>query len=241
MLAVTQELHKLVWQHVKSILKGDMSKAALIASLLEGGMIFALIWAMTQAHQHIEPPAVPVTISFPVLPQPPKPEVKPPVKPPVHMAHPVVPRPVQPVTPPVPLPKTVDTPTPVPVVTPPKVVPPKTQEPIAKAPITPPAPPQPDPHILATFNEQVLGAVQSAVQYPYAARISHMHGRTRVGFTFLDGSASNVTVLVSSGYRLLDDAAVQAVMSAHYPTPPGNLKGERLPFSLWVYHRLSED
>ncbi|NNM51151.1 MAG: TonB family protein [Pseudomonadales bacterium] len=231
----------MVWQHVKSILKGDMSKAALLASLLEGGMILALIWAMAQAHQHVEPPAIPVTLSFPVLPQQPKPEVKPPVKPPVHVAHPVAPRPVPTVQPPVPLPKTVDTPTPVPVVTPPKVVTQKTQQPAPKAPITPPAPPQPDPHILATFNDQVLGAVQSAVVYPYAARISHMHGRTRVGFTFLDGNVSNVTVLESSGYRLLDDAAVQAVMTAHYPAPPGNLKGQHLPFSLWVYHRLSEN
>ena len=221
-----------------------MSRAALLAVCIEAGLLGLLAWAMAQAQQHVEPPPTPVMLSFPVLPAPPHKEVPKPPRPLPHPPQPQVHKPqVQPripTPPPLPLPVPVASTPAVP--TPPKVTAPPTQPSKPKLPVTPPAPPQPDPHLLATFNDQVLGAVQSAVQYPLAARMGHMHGRTQVGFNYLDGAVSNVSVLKSSGYHALDDAAIQAVMTAHYPPPPGALRGHSLPFALWVVHRLqSED
>ncbi len=227
---------------VKSILKANLSRAALLACMIEAGMLAGLVWAMAQAHPHTEPPTIKVMLSFPVLPTPVKPETPPPPKPVIrHAVHPAIqpqqaqPRP-QPLLPPLP-----QDPTPVSQPKPPPVTAAPVSTPQVTAPVTPPAPVQPDPHLLATFNEQVLGAIQSAVNYPLAARMAHMHGRTRVGFTYLDGVVSNVTVITTSGYRLLDDAAIQAVMTAHYPTPPANLRSRPLPFSLWVNHELRNE
>lgn len=229
---------------MKTILDRPMSRAALLAVCIEAGLLGLLAWAMAQAQQHVEPPPTPVMLSFPVLPAPPHKEVPKPPRPLPHPPQPQVHKPqVQPripTPPPLPLPVPVASTPAVP--TPPKVTAPPTQPSKPKLPVTPPAPPQPDPHLLATFNDQVLGAVQSAVQYPLAARMAHMHGRTQIGFNYLDGAVSNVSVLKSSGYHALDDAAIQAVMTAHYPPPPGALRGHSLPFALWVVHRLqSED
>ncbi len=223
---------------VKSSIKNELTRAAVLAACSEALIIAGVVWALAQARQHVEPPAIPVMIKFPALPTPPKPVEK---KPPKPVEHHVVHHVPQPKPQPVPLPKPPvpeAKPTPQALPQPPKVTAPKVEKPKPAAPITPPAPPQPDPHLLATFNDQVLGAVQAAVQYPFAARMAHMQGRTRVRFNYLDGVVSNVTVVTTSGYDILDDAAIQAVMNAHYPTPPASLKGKILPFTLWVVHHL---
>lgn len=101
-------------------------------------------------------------------------------------------------------------------------------------PLEKPSQPSVDPRIQARFEDQVHAAVQSAMRYPYAAKLAHIAGRTQVSFEYLDGRASAVKIAVSSGYGMLDSAALQAVSSATYPPPPKNLAGKSLPFEVWV-------
>jgi periplasmic protein TonB len=80
----------------------------------------------------------------------------------------------------------------------------------------------------------VRSAVQAAMQYPYAARMARIQGKTQVSFDFLNGKASHLRVLVSSGYGVLDQAALKAVNAAIYPPPPQELAGKTLTLEVWV-------
>jgi protein TonB len=82
-------------------------------------------------------------------------------------------------------------------------------------------------------------AIQAALRYPESARMAGMSGRTRVGFHYRDGVASDVTILVSSGSGLLDRAAVAAVLDAAYPKPAPAFAGKTLPEQLWVTFNLN--
>lgn len=95
--------------------------------------------------------------------------------------------------------------------------------------------------ISMSFQSRVRAAVQDAVVYPMAARASHLSGQTRVGFTYLDGRASDIKVLVSSGSTLLDQAAMIAVRAANYPLTDKEYRGRLLTFQLWVRFLLRED
>ena len=101
-------------------------------------------------------------------------------------------------------------------------------------PLEKPSQPSVDPRIQARFEDQVHAAVQSAMRYPYAARLAHIAGRTRVSFGYLDGHVSAAKIAISSGYGVLDAAALEAVSSAAYPQPPKNLAGKLLSFEVWV-------
>lgn len=103
----------------------------------------------------------------------------------------------------------------------------------------PPKPVQPQaadnaPSVSDVFKATVREAVQSAMRYPYSAQMAHIVGRTQVSFSYLDGAITNPRVLTSSGYSMLDDAAIEAVRNATYPSPPTNLVGKKTQFLVWV-------
>jgi protein TonB len=66
-----------------------------------------------------------------------------------------------------------------------------------------------------------------------------MSGRTRVAFTYRDGTVSDVRLVVSSGIGLLDRAALAAVRDAVYPNAPAELAGKVLSKQLWVTFALN--
>jgi len=68
----------------------------------------------------------------------------------------------------------------------------------------------------------MAAAVQRAAtaDYPQAAQMAHENGEVALSFVFDNGAISNVVILQSSGFPMLDAAAMQAVRDAHYPQPP---------------------
>jgi protein TonB len=106
---------------------------------------------------------------------------------------------------------------------------------------TPPA--QSTADAVASFHGQVRQAVQTAVDshYPAAARMLRQQGQTEVSFDYQDGVVTDIQVVQSSGFALLDNAAVATVRDARYPTPPPSLLHQQLNFAVWVKFRLATD
>lgn len=214
----------------KPVVNFNMPRAILLAFALEVLIVAAVAdvlskkpVAIAQEKQDV------VMLTFPTppvaKPQPPKPKPPEPKPPPPKPVHHVVrhqePRPI-------PKPQIVQSaPTPQPVAVP--------------LPPVPKPPPVPDtaPAVSDVFKETVREAVQAAVRYPYAAREGHITGKAQVSFTYLDGSVANPKILVSSGYSMLDRAAIAAVEDAAYPPPPSRLAGKTLTFEVWVNFTLS--
>ena len=219
--------------------------AAAAAFLLEALLVAALVIGLSDTKKASPPKQQPVMLSFPVMPAaPPKPAPTPPRKIPVKPAPRPLPTPVHHVVHrAAPQVHQVETPDPTP-------------EPLAMAPAAPdtvpappqaapvrqaakPSPPSVDPDIQARFEDQVRSAVQSAMRYPYAAKLAHISGRAQVSFEYTDGRVSAIKIAVSSGYGMLDSAALQAVSAATYPPPPKNLAGKSMPFEVWVRFYLT--
>ena len=87
---------------------------------------------------------------------------------------------------------------------------------------------------LARLRGAISEAVQSVAEMPMAARLQRRAGRAQVGFAYQDGTVADATLLQSSRSRLLDQAALTAVMRARYPAPPAPLRGRRLSLQVWV-------
>ena len=203
--------------------------AAGIALVLEAALLGGMWFWFARPHPPAPPP---VTISLAPVQQA-KPAPKPVEKPkpkeipkPVHrvvqhvVEHTPPPKPVEPK----PLPTPVPTADPVPV---PKPPPPAPQ---------PPAPARPD----ASFEARMREAIQTALRYPEAARMSNLDGRARVSFTYRDGVVSNVQLVTSSGSSMLDAAAKAAVRDAAMPPPPQGFAGRTLNEAVWVYFNLDD-
>ncbi len=84
-------------------------------------------------------------------------------------------------------------------------------------------------------------AVQRAAAYPMAARAAHENGRAQVAFMLHGGVVSGVSLVHSSGFPLLDQAALAAVRNARYPQPPPPLAGVDTRFVVWVQFRVPDD
>ncbi len=86
--------------------------------------------------------------------------------------------------------------------------------------------------------KQAVQAVANEV-YPQAAQMAHETGQPQVSFTYLDGMVSNVALVQSCGYPLLDAAAMQAVRIAHYPPAPENFHGQTVSVTVSVIFQMA--
>ncbi|NNM81317.1 MAG: TonB family protein [Burkholderiales bacterium] len=206
----------------------SLSRAALFALAIEISIAAAMIAVMDRKPEKPREPTPVVMLSFPTPPEPkpaePPKKVDPPKKvekPQPKQVHREQPKPVEKQEPKV----EETTPDPKPVA-----------DPIPSAPPAPPKPQSspPAPEVPPSFLGEVRASVQSVVRTPYAAKIAHLTGRTEVAFTYRDRQVSNPSVVVSSNYRMLDEAAIEAVNAANYPAPPKEFAGKTLRFTVWV-------
>lgn len=190
---------------------------------IQAAIIFALLYGMMPRQISYETPALQVAI----VTQENKPPVRPPAPDPVKLQ---VHAPVLFVPPDVRLPA--ESP---PVIS---LLPSDASVPRAH-PVAPPPPPLEGKEAL-TFEEQLLAAVQASVDghYPPAARLMHQQGQANVGFDYLDGRVSHITLVQSSGSEMLDKAALATVRDARYPPPPERLLHQLEHYEVWVKFRL---
>ncbi len=220
--------------------------AILLGIAIEAGALLAVLPMMV----HRETPsdtASPVKLSI----ISPAPAPKPPAPP---KPTPVPPKPVAPPPPPLPMAPPMPPPPPVArpaqhvirhyvkprVQTPPPVVPP----PVAQTPPTPPppaAPAAPTGGQLDVFQADMKRAVQSVVDqvYPQAAQMAHETGTPSVTFTYFNGRVTNIALGQSSGFPLLDRAALQAARIAPYPAPPPGFAGRTYEVTVSVIFELA--
>lgn len=237
-----------------------LTGAALVALTLEGLIVLAVVTRLGAPPTQPPPPHT-VMLEFPVLPTPPAPKpTPPPPTPPTPVPVPPPPVPLPPPKPdPVPPPpkpvvkpvaakprpvrhdpprhrphhvhRIVPTPLPAPPVAPSLPAPRPTPIPPPRA-STPPS--TQTAAVSASFESAVRSAVQAALRYPTAARLMHVTGRAKVGFTYLDGHISGAHILTSSGSDLIDRAAITAVHEAQYPAPEADQRHRTLTFAIWV-------
>jgi protein TonB len=219
--------------------------AAVAVSLaLELAAVFLILPVITHT---AAPSTTPSPIKLSIVAQPPAPKPPAPPKPtPVPPPKPVLPP--QPVTPPLPLPPPPPAPRPAPRVfhhyvkpTPP---PPVTPPPVAQTPPTPPPPPAPMVPTggqVDAFQAAMKAAVQSVVNqvYPQAAQMAHETGTPLVTFTYYHGAVSGITLAQSSGFPLLDQAALEAARIAPYPQPPGAMANENFTVTVAVIFQMA--
>ncbi len=204
-------------------MKLALTKSALAALAIEGLMVVGLLVAAAKQPAKAQPAEPMVMLTFPSPVE--QPETPPPEKEkPVELPKPVPQKTSQP------KPSEVKEPDP------PQIAEPS---PIAEAtpvslPSKPVETPKAAPNVSDSFKGAVRAAVQSAVVYPAAARLTHVTGKTEVSFSYQDGRVSNLSVLISSGFNMLDAAALRAVEAATYPVPPAEFAGKILQFEVWV-------
>lgn len=179
-----------------------------------------------------QPPAeikapVRLTIQVPAPPKPPAPKPPPPQpqpqpKPPPPQPKPPLPPPPKPVPMPLPPPPPVPAPRPRPypvhrVIHHPPVTPPPRPVPVTPPP--PPAPAPPSAGQVDLFRAAIRRAVEQVANsvYPPTGREA---GQVSITIDYLNGREISVRLAQSSGFPVLDEAALKAGRIAHYPPPP---------------------
>ncbi|MDR3435208.1 TonB family protein [Telmatospirillum sp.] len=218
-------------------------RAAVVALLVEAAVFGGAWWLLTRptpplpSRQEIQIDLTMVPVPVPEQPKPPEPE-QPKVTPPQPQPQKVVEKPTPK--------REVRRPTAVPTPPPPVPTPPigpvsSASSDFAQSPPPPAPPPEPTPARSAVsadavdlFQAKARAAVQAALRYPNAARIRKLAGQCRLGFDYRDGQASNAHVVASSGYEMLDDAALDALAAAALPPPPADLAGHLLKLTITV-------
>jgi protein TonB len=222
--------------------------------LLELGALGLLLPAMS----HTESPATtPAPVKLSIIAPAPAPKPPPEAKP---LPKPVPPKPVTPppvpVPPPPPLPMAPPMPPPPPHPAPHHVTrhfqaprpqptpvpqPPQPQPPVAQTPPPPPAPPAPTGGQVDAFSAAIKRALQAHANevYPQAAQMAHEAGAPQLTFTYLNGVVTGITLTRSSGYPLLDAAALQDARMAAYPPPPSGFQGRTYHITVAVTFQMA--
>lgn len=89
----------------------------------------------------------------------------------------------------------------------------------------------------AALEARVRVAIQAATRYPASARMMGLAGRARVMLDYRSGAVANPALAQSSGAPILDEAALAAVQSAHYPPAPPEIADRLLRLIVWVEFR----
>lgn len=214
----------------------------LAALSLEGLVVLALV-AWLAAHPNVIPERVtPISIDSSIPEKlestlPPEKITPPPLPPSPPIS---IPKPQRSVQAPASAPTPQPAPEPSPAPSPEPVAPVLTPSPVAAVKSAPPLPPpvaQPaapaiDPAI--AYNAKLAAAVQAAFEVPSTAAALNFKGRTRVEFNLLDGVVSAIRVLQPSGLGATDRAAIKAVQTASFPSPPPALQGKSGTYQIWV-------
>jgi protein TonB len=138
-------------------------------------------------------------------------------RPAAHIRHDEPPHPRPPITPPV------------------QDVPPQPQ-----TPPPPPTPPAPTGGQVDAFAAAIKRALQAHANevYPQSAQLAHQTGAPELTFTYLNGQVSNIALARSSGFPLLDEAALQDARISSYPPPPKGFEGRTYTITVNVEFRL---
>jgi protein TonB len=194
--------------------------ALVVAALIPALAIAGLLQGKITAGSHRAHPRLVVLDLSPPPPPPPPPAAKPP--PPTPQAVVVAPAPL------------LQVPRPAPVV-PVAIQPPPVAPPVTVA--APPAPPAPPSKVKADLSTHVISAVPP--RYPTESRRSHEQGTVVLGLTLdVNGKVAEISIVHSSGYRRLDEAALRAVRKWRWaPTlrdgQPAIVQGQvEIPFVL---------
>ncbi|MCF8024985.1 MAG: energy transducer TonB [Desulfobacteraceae bacterium] len=87
----------------------------------------------------------------------------------------------------------------------------------------------------ADYFKRVRAAIEKKKQYPAFARRRQLEGKVAISFDIAgDGSISHISVIKSSGFSMLDEAALSAVRGAAPFDPPSEEDFNRFPLELEI-------
>jgi len=91
------------------------------------------------------------------------------------------------------------------------------------------------------YHEMLRNRIESNKKYPSIAKRRHLEGRVKVRLSIdANGMIETVTIAKSSGYKILDNAAVESVKnSSPFPPPPENLFRVPLLIELTIVFELT--
>ena len=94
--------------------------------------------------------------------------------------------------------------------------------------------------LLADYQRTLYRQIERAKRYPLQSRLNREEGTVKVRFVIASsGAVSEVKVIKSSGFDLIDRAAVAAVEdAAPFPPLPEGLSGSRLPVTVPIRFSL---
>jgi protein TonB len=223
---------------------GRFAAAIFVSLLLELGTVLLLLPVIAHKSNPVDsnaPIKLSVVTPAPVpKPPPPAPIPKPIPPPPVTPPPPVPPPPPMPAAPPMPPPPPVAPPH---HITrhyvkppPPKPVEKQPEVPVPQTPPPPPAPAAPSAGQVDAFAASIKRALQAHANqvYPEAAQMAQETGEPELTFTYLNGVVTNIALSRSSGFPLLDRAALQDARIAHYPPPPTGFQGREYHITVGV-------
>jgi periplasmic protein TonB len=193
---------------------------------------FGAIFFFLLTHTPVPPPPKPIAIKLnsfvPQTPQPPKNiPIQRPIEPPkpIPQQKPIPQKVIQtpiPIKAPIPQPPLLIQPP----ITPPIITPPPAQPPKKVAP-----PPPPPPNVQKEFLNAHLGEIRDilvqSLKYPKMAQKLKMQGEVRIAFSLdSDGSVSNIKVMESSGFEILDSDAAALIekTASRFPKPSESVR-----------------
>jgi hypothetical protein len=92
---------------------------------------------------------------------------------------------------------------------------------------------------MGSFQDSICAAIDYARVYPKEALLEGARGITTVAFDYLDGKASNISVVHSSNDHYLDKASLGAVSKASLPLPPSVYAGKTLHMEMVFCYSLN--
>jgi len=95
--------------------------------------------------------------------------------------------------------------------------------------------------VLQRFAEAVRRKIESRKKYPVAAQRIGIEGRTGIKMTILkDGRLEKVEIVKSSGYEILDRAALQSILdAAPFPPIPEEMKQDEIQMSIHLVFKIT--
>jgi protein TonB len=95
-------------------------------------------------------------------------------------------------------------------------------------------------NMVQRFTQTVRKKIESQKRYPLAARKSKTEGRVGVKMTILkDGRLERIEIIESSGYVILDKAALESVRrAAPFPSLPEEVERKRIQINMYMVFKM---